>query len=98
MQGSQEEGSVADEFGASVRLRDSARPDPEDQERKDLTGRVAREFEEMRGLSLSTAQATRLFSIEWSECVRILDTLVDRGVLRRTDKGEYETSSSGSDE
>jgi hypothetical protein len=80
---------VADEFGASVRLKGARRRRDHDRTGKDLTRRVAREFEEMRGLSLSTAQATRLFSIERSECERILETLVERGVLRRTDEGQY---------
>jgi hypothetical protein len=81
---------VPDEFGTSVRLRGR---EGRDQDRKDLTGQVAREFEQMRGLSLSAAQATRLFSMEPSECERILDSLVDRGVLRRTSEGQYATSS-----
>jgi hypothetical protein len=86
---------VADEFGANVRLLGRAR---RGEQGKDLTGRVAREFEQMRGLSLSAAQATRLFSIDAPECERILDSLVDRGVLRRTDEGQYTPSSTRTEE
>jgi hypothetical protein len=94
MQGRKEEGNVADEFGAGVRrLGKARRRGHAARTQKDLAGRVAREFQEMRGLSLSAAQATRLFSIEQAECEQILETLVGRGVLRRTREGRYRPSS-----
>lgn len=43
--------------------------------------RVAAEFREMPGLRITAAQAARLFSLEASECHRVLDALVGQGVL-----------------
>jgi hypothetical protein len=46
-----------------------------------LQMRVWAEFREMPGLTLTLAQAARLFSIEVSRCEYVLRMLVDRGVL-----------------
>jgi len=50
-------------------------------EESDLYVRVAAEFREMPGLTLTIAQAARLFSIDSARCERIFSTLVERGVL-----------------
>jgi hypothetical protein len=46
-----------------------------------LQARVAAEFREMPGLTLTLAQAARLFSIDAAECERVLGALVERGLL-----------------
>jgi hypothetical protein len=46
-----------------------------------LQMRVSAEFREMPGLMLTLSQAARLFGIAAAPCERILDALVDRGVL-----------------
>lgn len=47
----------------------------------DLCARVWAEFCAMPGLSLTLAQAARLFSLERARCGRVLDALVVSGVL-----------------
>jgi hypothetical protein len=48
---------------------------------RDLYVRVQGEFREMPGLTLTLPQATRLFAIERARCERVLDALVDDGIL-----------------
>ena len=43
--------------------------------------RVSAEFHEMPDLVVTVAQASRLFAVDPAHCGRILDTLVDRGIL-----------------
>jgi hypothetical protein len=43
--------------------------------------RVQGEFREMPGLTLTVRQAARLFSIEPSQCERVLGALVHDGIL-----------------
>jgi hypothetical protein len=47
----------------------------------DLAARVIGEFRDMPGLTITAAQAVRLFAIDRSRCERILDVLVRGGVL-----------------
>jgi hypothetical protein len=47
----------------------------------ELCARVEAEFVEMPGLRLTLPQAVRLFSIEPSQCQRVLETLVLTGHL-----------------
>lgn len=42
---------------------------------------VSTEFREMPGLTLTLAQAARLFATDIGRCERVLGALVDRGVL-----------------
>ena len=46
-----------------------------------LCDRVRGEFNEMPGLRLTLAQASRLFSMEMTHCSQVLDTLVTQGAL-----------------
>jgi hypothetical protein len=46
-----------------------------------VTQRVWGEFLEMPGLTLTTAQAERLFGLEPYQCQTVLRRLVDRGFL-----------------
>lgn len=48
---------------------------------QDLYCRVCAEFAEMPGLSLTLAQASRLFQLDAARCERVLDALVRRGEL-----------------
>lgn len=48
---------------------------------RDLRTRIRGEFREMPGLTLTLAQATRLFSVDAARCERVLATLVEGGVL-----------------
>jgi hypothetical protein len=54
----------------------------EHQSRSELRKRIATEYREMAGLSLTKAQACRLFRVEPERFERILRELVDEGVLR----------------
>lgn len=54
-----------------------------------LLQRVAGEYREMPGLSLTVSQAERLFGLDGSTCASILTTLVERGVLRQGTNGRY---------
>ena len=58
-------------------------------ERERLLGRLAGEFTDMPGLLLTAPQAARLLSLEAGACRRVLQTLVERGVLRTTGSGHY---------
>jgi hypothetical protein len=50
--------------------------------REQLLHRVRAEFEELRGLKLTLAQAQRLFGLREDVCQRVLNTLVREGLLR----------------
>jgi hypothetical protein len=52
-----------------------------------LVRRVRGEFLEMPGLSLTFAQAVRLWGLEQELCERIISTLVGTAFLRRTSTG-----------
>jgi DNA-binding IclR family transcriptional regulator len=44
--------------------------------------RIHAEYQEMPGLKLTLAQASRLFNLEPARCAQALDTLVSLGLLR----------------
>ena len=48
---------------------------------RELHVRITGEFREMPGLTLTLAQASRLFSVDPARCERVLGALVDGGVL-----------------
>ena len=54
-----------------------------------LAMRVRAEFREMPGLSLTAAQASRLWGIDHSLCERVLRELVVDGALYHTPRGVY---------
>ncbi len=56
---------------------------------RDLTGRIEAEFAEMPGLSLTLPQAQRLWGIDYPTCIAVFRVLTDRGVVRRTPRGQY---------
>lgn len=49
---------------------------------RDLHVRIRAEYQEMPGLKLTLAQASRLFNLEPARCATALEALVHRGVLR----------------
>lgn len=51
--------------------------------------RVVAEYREMPGLSLTAAQAARLFGLALDSCVTVLQALVAQGRLRRREDGRY---------
>jgi Fic family protein len=55
----------------------------------ELLLRVEGEYREMPGLSLSAAQAERLWGLDASTCASVLTALVERRVLTRTTSGAY---------
>jgi hypothetical protein len=52
-----------------------------------LFERVRGEFNEMPGLQLTIAQASRLWGMEQTACRRVIDALVDAAFLRWTPAG-----------
>jgi Fic family protein len=56
--------------------------------------RVCAEFFEMPDLVVTVAQASRLFGVEHDESRRILDTLVNRGILS-TDGRQFARAGTG---
>ena len=57
--------------------------------REEQLATVVREFDELGGLALTSAQAARLFGLEPGLCARLLGELVDGGFLRRREDGQY---------
>ena len=55
----------------------------------DVMHQIEAEYREMPGLSVTEAQAQRLWALDRTTCRRALDTLVHRGVLRRTRRESY---------
>ncbi len=51
-------------------------------EEPDVHVRIHAEYQEMPGLKLTLAQASRLFNLEPTRCAKALDTLVSDGLLR----------------
>jgi hypothetical protein len=54
-----------------------------------LTVRIRAEYREMPGLSLTAAQASRLWGIDHSVCEQVLRSLVADGDLYHTPRGAY---------
>lgn len=55
----------------------------------DVLNQIEAEYREMPGLNVTAAQAQRLWGLDHATCKRALETLVDRGVLRRTRREAY---------
>ena len=68
---------------------------PAGRERRDLTRResvvrrIEAEFHDMPGLVLSVKQASRFLGVDEGACARILTTLTQAGVLRRSPTDYY---------
>jgi hypothetical protein len=57
--------------------------------RQRLRQRIEREYQDMPGLSLTIAQARRLFGLETDVCARVLRELTQADVLRLTPNGLF---------
>lgn len=56
---------------------------------RDLLSRVRGEYIEMPGLSLTLAQAERLWALDPQTCRRLLSSLVETGFLKQRADGAY---------
>ena len=56
---------------------------------EDVLQQIEAEYQEMPGLTITEAQALRLWALDNTTCRLALDTLVQRGILRRTRQEEY---------
>jgi hypothetical protein len=54
-----------------------------------LARRIKAEYEELPGLSLTGAQARRLWGLDEAQCEDVLGALVDAGFLLKTRTGYY---------
>ena len=57
--------------------------------RQALLHRITKEYDEMRGLRLTAAQAQRLFGLREDICLRVFNALVDAAILRRDVNNGY---------
>ena len=55
----------------------------------DVLPRIYSEFMEMPGLRLTCQQAQRLWGLDAATCLAVLEFLVERRFLQRTDRGMY---------
>ena len=68
---------------------------PAGRERRDLVRReaivrrITAEFRELPGLVLSLKQASRFLGVDEAACARILASLTQAGILRKTDAQTY---------
>jgi len=72
----------------SVKQRDKAKARPPEW----LVTRVRGEFFEMPGLRLTFKQACRLWQVDVVTCEKLLDHLIRKGSLRKTNSGFYVSS------
>ena len=56
---------------------------------RDLARQIEAEYAEMPGLSVTLAQAQRLWGIDYPTCIAVFRVLTDRAVVRRTPRGQY---------
>lgn len=56
---------------------------------RELSRLVRAEYEEMPGLSVTLAQAQRLWSVDRQTCELVFMGLVERGFLRRTARDRF---------
>ena len=59
---------------------------------EELLQRVRAEYQDMPSLRLTPSQAQRLFGLEPSTCIAILETLLNEHFLFRTKDGLFQTS------
>ena len=64
-------------------------PDDADRVRRELVRRIRGEFEEMPGLSLTSAQASKLFGMSPDVCADILANLIEEGMLSLNSDQRY---------
>lgn len=54
-----------------------------------LLERIAAEYREMPGLSLTAVQGARLWGLDRADCLAVLQALVAAGRLRQTPEGRF---------
>lgn len=69
--------------------RRSETPSPGTERPEALARRILGEYTEMPGMSLTAAQAQRLFALESDVCERVFTDLLHVGALRCTHDGQY---------
>jgi hypothetical protein len=60
-----------------------------------LVVRIKNEFLEMPGLCLTVPQAMRLWGLEFDDCQRVIEALVDVSFLQRTPHGKVLRAAGG---
>lgn len=60
-----------------------------------LAGRIAAEYREMPGMALTLGQAARLWCLDHVRAARVLEQLVQAGVLTQNTAGRYLLRASG---
>jgi hypothetical protein len=70
-------------------LQQTASASPAADPKAVITERVRGEYREMPGLSLTLAQARRLWSLDASTCAEVLSNLVETGFLSRRADGAF---------
>ena len=63
--------------------------EPQSKAIQELTRRIQAEYAEMPGLSVTLAQAQRLWATDRQTCTAAFKALMRRGELRRTARGRY---------
>jgi hypothetical protein len=84
--------SIYDIKGKPARmiLPDGVIADRRNHQRRDaLVLRIAAEYREMPGLTLTVKQTSRLLGVDQAACTRILTLLMRTGALRCTAAGQY---------
>lgn len=56
---------------------------------QDLAWLIEAEYREMPGMRLTFAQVRRLWNLSPDECARVLDYLLDSGVLTRDEENRF---------
>jgi hypothetical protein len=56
---------------------------------EDLAWLIDAEYREMPGMRLTFAQARRLWNLSGDQCARVLDYLVESGVLARDEENRF---------
>ena len=56
---------------------------------RDVLSRVEGEYREMPGMCVTRVQAQRLWGLDSTTCELVLNTLLERGIVRRTSRGMF---------
>jgi hypothetical protein len=80
---------VQSQLGAVERRRELRGTPESEPTRLQLVSMIVGMYREMPGLSLNLQQASRLFGVRLSTCEVVLEDLVIRGELNKTNDGQY---------
>ena len=78
-------------MNVSAAMKDTVRPSKPETTAAlhELLRRIESEYREMPGLSVTAAQARRLWGLDNTTCAFVLVTLIQRGILKVTPDGTY---------